>query len=87
MTPSLQGSPTKTKETPSLHQLRLAPLDTNPVFQCLGRIINHKHCKVVIPNEKINKNHMALKANHSKKINKNTKIIQQKSINIKMILC
>ena len=36
MTPSLEGSPTKAKEAPSLHEVRLAPLDTNPVFQCFG---------------------------------------------------
>ena len=32
MTPSLEGSPTKAKEAPSHHEVRLAPLDTNPVF-------------------------------------------------------
>ena len=36
MTPSLEGSPTKAKEAPSPHEVRLAPLDTNPVFQSLG---------------------------------------------------
>ena len=36
MTPSLEGWPTKAKEAPSPHEVRLAPLDTNPVFQCLG---------------------------------------------------
>ena len=36
MTPSLEGSPTKAKEAPSPHKVRLASLDTNPVFQCLG---------------------------------------------------
>ena len=35
MTPSLEGWPTKAKETPSPNNLRLAPLDTNPVFECL----------------------------------------------------
>ena len=30
MTPSLEGWQTKAKETPSLHEVRLAPLDTNP---------------------------------------------------------
>ena len=35
MTPSLEGWPTKAKEAPSPHEVRLAPLDTNPVFQCL----------------------------------------------------
>ena len=32
MTPSLEGWPTKTKEAPSPHEVRLAPLDTTPVF-------------------------------------------------------
>ena len=36
MTPSLEGWPTKAKEAPSPHVVRLAPLDTNPVFQSLG---------------------------------------------------
>ena len=35
MTPSLEGLPTKAKEAPSPHEVRLAPLDTNPVFQSL----------------------------------------------------
>ena len=34
--PSLEGWPTKAKEAPSPHEVRLAPLDTNPVFQNLG---------------------------------------------------
>ena len=37
MTPSLEGWPTTAKEAPSPHEVRLALLDTNPVFQCLGR--------------------------------------------------
>ena len=37
MTPSLEGWPTKAKEAPSRHEVRLAALlDTNPVFQSLG---------------------------------------------------
>ena len=32
MAPSLEGWPTKAKEAPSSHEVRLAPLDTN---QCL----------------------------------------------------
>ena len=36
MTPSLKGWPTKAKEAPSPHEVRL---DTNPVFQCLGEKI------------------------------------------------
>ena len=30
MTPSREGWPTKAKEAPSAHELRLTPLDTNP---------------------------------------------------------
>ena len=33
---SLEGWPTKAKEAVSPHEVRLTPLDTNPVFQCLG---------------------------------------------------
>ena len=36
MIPSLEGSQTKAKEAPSPQEVSLAPLDTNPVFQCLG---------------------------------------------------
>ena len=39
MTPSLEGLPTKAKEAPSLHEVRLAPLDTNPVFHSLREIV------------------------------------------------
>ena len=35
MTPSLEGLPTKANEAPSPYEVRLAQLDTNPVFQCL----------------------------------------------------
>ena len=34
--PSLEWWPTKAKEVPSSNELRLAPLDTNSVFQSLG---------------------------------------------------
>ena len=37
--PSLKGWPTKAKEALSPHEVRLTPLDTNPVFQCLGESI------------------------------------------------
>ena len=36
MTPSLEGWPTKAKEAPFPHEVRMSPLDTNPVFQSLG---------------------------------------------------
>ena len=35
MIPSLEGWPTKAKEAPSPHEVRLTQLDTNPVFLCL----------------------------------------------------
>ena len=36
----LEGLPTKAKEASSPHEVRLAPLDTNSVVQCLGAIHN-----------------------------------------------
>ena len=33
MISSLEGWPTKAKETPSSSEIRLTPLDINPVFQ------------------------------------------------------
>ena len=33
MTTSLEGLPTKAKEAPSPHEVRLDPLDTNPAVQ------------------------------------------------------
>ena len=36
MTPPLEGLPTKAKEAPSPHEVKLVPLDTNPVFHSLG---------------------------------------------------
>ena len=36
--PSLEGSSTKAKEAPSFDEIRLAPLDNNPVFQFLGDV-------------------------------------------------
>ena len=35
MIPSLEGWPAKAKEAPSPNEVRLVPLDTNPVFQSL----------------------------------------------------
>ena len=35
MKPSLEGWPTKAKDAPSPHEVRLTPLDTNTVFQNL----------------------------------------------------
>ena len=42
VTPSLEGWPTKAKEAPSSHEVRLAPLDTNPVFQNLETLFETK---------------------------------------------
>ena len=42
MIPSLERWPTKAKEAPSPHEVRLAPLDTNPVFQNLEGKHNSK---------------------------------------------
>ena len=36
MTPALEGWPTKAKEAPSRHEVRLDALDTNPAFQSFG---------------------------------------------------
>ena len=36
MIPSVEGWPTKAKEALSPHEVRLIPLDTSPVFLCLG---------------------------------------------------
>ena len=45
MIPSLEGWPTKAKETPSHHEVRLTPLDTNPVFLYLGNILKFSKIK------------------------------------------
>ena len=38
---SLDGWQTKAKKTPSPHEIRLTPLDTNPVFQCLEEVFQY----------------------------------------------
>ena len=45
MIPSLEGWPTKTKEAPSFHEVRLTWLDTNPVSLCLGEKKDRKVAK------------------------------------------
>ena len=35
MIPSLEGWPTRAKEATSPHEVRMSPLDTNPIFQSL----------------------------------------------------
>ena len=42
VTISPKGLPTKAEEAPSPHEVRLAPLDTNPVFQCLMETLKRK---------------------------------------------
>ena len=39
MIPSLEGLPFKAKEAPSPHEVRVALLDMNPVFNSLGAIL------------------------------------------------
>ena len=34
--PSVEGWPSKAKEATSTHEVKLTPLETNPLFQCLG---------------------------------------------------
>ena len=50
--PSIEGWPTKAKEAPSPHEIRLALLDTNPVFQNLGsrlcHIISHIRSHIIL---------------------------------------
>ena len=38
-TPSLEGLPTKTKDDPTPHEMRLSPAGQSPVFPSLGEII------------------------------------------------
>ena len=38
MLPSLEGWPTKAQEAPSPQEVRLVPLDTNPVFRSLVQL-------------------------------------------------
>ena len=42
-TPSLEGLPAKSKEDPSPHEMRLSPLDINPVFPGLGYYYYYYH--------------------------------------------
>ena len=52
MTPSLERLAAKAKEVPSSHKVRLAPLDTNLVFQCL-RVKKKNRKKIFKKNKKI----------------------------------
>ena len=51
---ALEGWPTKGKEALSPHEVRLTPLDTNPVFQCLGLRQSESTCKLEIPKSLLN---------------------------------
>ena len=54
MIPSLEGWPTKAKEAPSPHEVRMSPLDTNPVFQSLGvETLSKTRHERYIPNSSI----------------------------------
>ena len=48
MIPSLEGWPTKAKEAPSPHEVRMFPLDTNPVFQSLGEVIQTQYFNMLL---------------------------------------
>ena len=48
MTPTLEGLPTKAKEAPFPREVRLALLDTNPVFQCLGEIFQYSQGSLTV---------------------------------------
>ena len=67
MTPSLEGFPTKAKEAPSSHEVRLALLDTNPVFQCregrdtIYQISYHEYAKVFEEQKKCLRNQISAK--------------------------
>ena len=45
MIPSLEGWPTKATGAPSLNEVRLTPLETNPLFQCLRELFSNKEKK------------------------------------------
>ena len=58
--PSLEGWPTKAKEAPSPHEVRLALRETNPVFQCLrGKIISDKSLVLELSGKMISTNQIA----------------------------
>ena len=60
MIPSLEGWPTKAKEAPSPHEVRLALRETNPVFQCLrGKIISDKSLVLEVLGKMISTNQIA----------------------------
>ena len=53
MTPSLEECPTKAKGIPSFHEVRHAPLDTNPLFQCLGALMILSTALVILKANKL----------------------------------
>ena len=46
---SLEGWSTKAKETPFLHEVRLAPLDTKPIFVILDKVYENVKRRSVSP--------------------------------------
>ena len=52
MTPSLEGWTTKAKGASSPHEVRLALVDTNPVFQCLG----DRAYSIILTKSRLNQN-------------------------------
>ena len=60
MISSIEGLPTKAKEAPSPHEVRLALRETNPVFQCLrGKIISDKSLVLELLEKMISTNQIA----------------------------
>ena len=45
---SLEGWPTKAKETPSSHEVRLTLVDTNPVFQSLRSLKSNLNMRTFV---------------------------------------
>ena len=54
---SLEGLPTNAREAPSLHEVRLTPLDTNPVLLRLGDIYEKGVLKNIV---KLAEKHLCL---------------------------
>ena len=53
MIPSLEVRPTKAKEAPSPHEVRLTLLEISEVFQCLGLPPYHRNQKVNFESKEI----------------------------------
>ena len=89
MIPSLETWPTKAKEAPYPHEVRLAPLDTNPVFpsqgDCLGGISKSWKC-IVFASKNVSKKDFHLQIKSLSKVSnvfiKSCKSISHKCFNI-----